>query len=90
MHHETVKQYTNMAGIKFLDVVKWRNPVGALESQDVMVAEDIDGDFLTVRHLSTGKRDTEVATIFARDIKVVGHCTAYEPIADIIKRYINK
>ena len=90
MHHETVKQYTNMADIKFLDVVKWRNPVGTLESQDVMVVEDVDGDFLTVRHLSTGKQDTEVANIFARDIKVVGHCTAYEPIPDIIKRYINK
>lgn len=79
-----------MADIKFLDVVKWRNPVGTLESQDVMVVEDVDGDFLTVRHLSTGKHDTEVANIFARDIKVVGRCTAYEPIADIIKRYINK
>lgn len=79
-----------MTDIKFLDVVKWNNPMGALERQDVMVVEDIDGDFLTVRHLNTGKEDSEVANIMARNVRVVGHCSAYEPIADIIKRYINK
>ena len=41
-----------MENIKFLDVVKWNNPMSKPEKADVMVVEDIDGEALTVRHIN--------------------------------------
>ena len=77
-----------MADIKFLDVVKWINPMSNPEKEDVMVVEDIDGDSLTVRHINTEEK--QLSTIFSRDIRVVGRCTPYEPIKDIVSRYVTK
>ena len=77
-----------MADIKFLDVVKWLNPMGDFEKQDIMAVEDVDGDFLTVRHLSDGKAGG-VSKIYAHNVKVVGHCSPTEPVTNIIYRYIN-
>ena len=77
-----------MADIKFLDVVKWINPMSNPEKEDVMVVEDIDGDSLTVRHINTEEKP--LSTIFSRDIRVVGRCTPYEPITDIVSRYLTK
>lgn len=74
--------------IKFLDVVKWDAPMTEVERHDVMVVEDVDGDFLTVRHI--GANSYEVGTAFAHNVRVVGHCTAHEPMEDIAKRYMNK
>lgn len=77
-----------MENIKFLDVVKWNNPMSKPEKADVMVVEDIDGEALTVRHINT--EDKSLSNIFSRDIHVVGRCTPYEQIDDIVARYINK
>ena len=70
----------------FLDVVKWvgdiMNPV---EMKDVMVVEDVDDEFVTVRHLQNNQISKE------RDfnLRYVGKCTSYENIKNIINRYIN-
>ena len=70
----------------FLDVVKWvgdtMNPV---EMKDIMVVEDIDDEFVTVRHLQNNQISKE------RDfnLRYVGKCTSYENIKNIINRYIN-
>lgn len=70
----------------FLDVVKWvgdiMNPV---EMKDVMVVEDVDDEFVTVRHLQSNQISKE------RDfnLRYVGKCTSYENIKNIINRYIN-
>ena len=74
-----------MANIKFLDVVKWLNPMSDFEKQDVMAVEDVDGDFLTVRHL----QDMGITKIYAHNVRVVGHCSSTEPVENIVKRYIN-
>ena len=69
----------------FLDVVKWvgdtMNPV---EMKDIMVVEDIDDEFVTVRHLQNNQISKE------RDfnLRYVGKCTSYENIKNIIKQYI--
>lgn len=91
MHCKKVKQYKKktMGNFKVYDIVKWVNPVGALEKQDVMVVNEVDGNFLTVRHLSTGKQDSDLTTIWADNVRVVGTCTASEPVADILHKYIN-
>lgn len=75
-----------MEDIKFLDVVKWNHPMSKPEKDDVMVVEDTDKDAITVRHL----QDNNVTTVFARDLRVVGRCTPYEPIKDIVSRYVTK
>lgn len=70
----------------FLDVVKWvgdtMNPV---EMKDIMVVEDVDDEFVTVRHLQNNQISKE------RDfnLRYVGKCTSYENIKNIINRYIN-
>ena len=70
----------------FLDVVKWagdiQNPV---EMKDVMVVEDVDDEFVTVRHLQSNQISKE------RDfnLRYVGKCTSYENIKNIINRYLN-
>lgn len=70
----------------FLDVVKWvgdiMNPV---EMKDVMVVEDVDDEFVTVRHLQSNQISKE------RDfnLRYVGKCTSYENIKNIINRYLN-
>lgn len=70
----------------FLDVVKWvgdiMNPV---EMNDIMVVEDVDDEFVTVRHLQNNQISKE------RDfnLRYVGKCTSYENIKNIINRYIN-
>lgn len=70
----------------FLDVVKWvgdtMNPV---EMKDIMVVEDVDDEFVTVRHLQSNQISKE------RDfnLRYVGKCTSYENIKNIINRYIN-
>lgn len=70
----------------FLDVVKWvgdtMNPV---EMNDIMVVEDVDDEFVTVRHLQSNQISKE------RDfnLRYVGKCTSYENIKNIINRYIN-
>ena len=79
-----------MGNFKVYDIVKWVNPLGALERQDIMVVDEVDGNFLTVRHLSTGKKDSDLTTIWANNVRVVGRCTASEPVADILHKYINK
>ena len=77
-----------MADIKFLDVVKWQNPMEEVERRDIMVVEDVDKDFLKVRHLSKNG-NSEVTQVVARDVRVVGHCSATEPIENIINRYLH-
>ena len=70
----------------FLDKVKWvgdtMNPV---EMKDIMVVEDVDDEFVTVRHLQNNQISKE------RDfnLRYVGKCTSYENIKNIINRYIN-
>ena len=76
-----------MADIKFLDVVKWQKPMEEVERRDIMVVEDVDKDFLKVRHLSKNGSNV-VATVVSRDVRVVGHCSATEPIENIINRYL--
>ena len=85
---ENDKTTHDMADIKFLDVVKWQKPMEEVERRDIMVVEDVDKDFLKVRHLSKiGKGN--VAQVVARDVRVVGHCSATEPIENIINRYLH-
>ena len=73
--------------MKFLDVVKWKNPQNHAESEDVMVVEDVMGVFVEVRHLDeTGFLGTSNEKM--EDLRVVGRCTAYEPSEGILKRYI--
>ena len=73
--------------MKFLDVVKWKNPQNIAEREDVMVVEDTMGVFVEVRHLD---EDGFLGTSNEKmeDLRVVGRCTSYEPSADILKRYI--
>ena len=70
----------------FLDVVKWvgeyLNPV---EQADVMVVEDCDADYVTVRHL----QNNQVSKEREMNLKFVGRCTPYENTKDIYDRYKN-
>lgn len=83
-----IKKNDMATEIKFLDVVKWVNPMEDVERKDVMVVEDVDKDFLTVRHLSKNGKSV-VAQVVSRNVRVVGHCKSTEPIEGIINRYIN-
>lgn len=70
----------------FLDVVKWAGDIlNPVEMKDVMVVEDVDDEFVTVRHLQNNQISKE------RDfnLRYVGKCTSYENIKNIINRYIN-
>lgn len=71
--------------MRFLDVVKWAGALNSAETRDVMVVEDTDPEFITVRHL----QNNQVSKEREINLKVVGHCSSYEPIKDIIDRYIN-
>lgn len=69
----------------FLDVVKWVGALTEIEQNDVMVVEDCDEDYVTVRHLQSNQVSKEREI----NLKFVGHCTPYENIKDIIERYKN-
>ena len=73
--------------INFLDIVKWLNPIGDKECQDIMVVEDVDGNILTVRHLSNNATNI-ITQVMRNNIRIVGHCSSVEPIKNIINRYI--
>ena len=73
--------------INFLDIVKWLNPIGDKECQDIMVVEDVDGNILTVRHLSDNATNI-ITQVMCNNIRIVGHCSSVEPIKNIINRYI--
>lgn len=72
----------------FLDVVKWKYPQNYAESQDMMVVEDTEGVFVSVRHLSEDGFGN-VSHEKAEDLKYVGRCTAYEKAEDVYGRYKN-
>lgn len=74
--------------IKLLDVLKWAGASNA-ESSDVMVVEDVDGGFLKVRHIAEEGMPVTTVINTGDNLKKVGRCTAYEPIAEIVKRYKN-
>lgn len=69
----------------FLDVVKWVECLNPAEMNDVMVVEDTDSEFITVRHLNNNQlsREREI------NLRFVGRCTSYEPTQNIIDRYKN-
>lgn len=69
----------------FLDVVKWVNAANSAEQNDVMVVEDTDSEYVTVRHLLNSQMSKEREI----NLKFVGRCTPYENIKDIIERYKN-
>lgn len=69
----------------FLDVVKWVGALTEIEQNDVMVVEDCDEDYVTVRHLQSN----QVSKEREMNLRYVGKCTSYEPIAGIIERYKN-
>ena len=74
--------------MKFLDVVKWMKPMNKAEENDIMVVEDILNEHLIeVRHISTQK--STLSNEQADDLRVVGSCTPYENIEEILKRYKN-
>ena len=74
--------------IKFGDIVKWKRPMNGAEERDVMIVEDILNEHLIeVRHISGKKVTSSNERVDA--VKVVGHSTPTEPIADILKRYNN-
>lgn len=72
----------------FLDVVKWKYPQNYAESQDMMVVEDVEGVFVSVRHLDE-EGFQSVSHEKAEELKYVGRCTAYEKAEDIYNRYRN-
>ena len=67
----------------FLDVVKWVSCMNPAEMNDIMVVEDVDNEFVTVRHLQNNQMSKE------RDfnLRFVGRCTPYENVKDIVNRY---
>lgn len=72
--------------LNFLDVVKWVGEyLNPAEQADVMVVEDVDTDYVTVRHLQNNQLSKE------RDVNLryVGKCTPYEPTKGIYERYKN-
>jgi hypothetical protein len=69
----------------FLDVVKWVECLNPAEMNDVMVVEDTDAEFITVRHLQNNQISKEREI----NLRFVGRCTPYENIKDIIDRYKN-
>ena len=74
--------------IKFGDIVKWRRPMNVAEEKDVMIVEDVLNEHLiAVKHIG-GKRVTS-SNERTDAVKVVGHCTPTEPIADILNKYNN-
>ena len=72
--------------LKFLDVVKWAN-ASPLEKKDVMVVEDIDGKFATVRHINEAKMP--VTNVLITSLRKVGKCSSVEPVINIVNRYKN-
>lgn len=72
-----------MGTFKFLDVVKWVEALNIAEMNDVMVVEDTDDDFVTVRHLGNSQLSKEREI----NLRFVGRCTPYENVNDIIERY---
>lgn len=70
---------------RFLDVVKWSGTQNAAEEKDIMVVEDVDENYVTVRHLQSN----QVSHEREMNLRYVGHCTSWENIKDIINRYIN-
>lgn len=73
-----------MSELKFLDVVKWEGAQNSAETRDVMVVEDTDSEFVTVRHLQNNQISKEREI----NLRFVGRCTAYENIKDIIARFV--
>ena len=73
-----------MSEFKFLDVVKWMGAQNSAETRDVMVVEDVDDEFVTVRHL----QNNQVSKEREINLRFVGRCTAYENIKDIIVRFV--
>jgi len=70
----------------FLDVVKWVGEyLNPAEQADVMVVEEVDDDYVTVRHLQNNQLSKEREV----NLKFVGRCSSYENIKDIIERYKN-
>jgi len=67
----------------FLDVVKWVNAANAAEQNDIMVVEDCDTDYVTVRHLTNNQISKEREI----NLRFVGRCSSYENTKDIIDRY---
>lgn len=73
--------------MKFLDVVKWRNPQNWAENEDIMVVQETTGSYVDVYHVledGYGNKSTEKM----EDLRVVGRCTAYEQASEIYKRYL--
>ena len=70
----------------FLDVLKWKSPQNWGEREDVMVVEDTEGIYVTVRHVLEDGFG-EVSHESAEDLKYVGRCTAYEKAEDIFERF---
>ena len=73
--------------MKYLDVVKWKNPQNWAEREDIMVVQGTTGAYVEVYHVlefEYGNKSTEKM----EDLRVVGRCTAYEPAEDIYKRYV--
>lgn len=69
----------------FLDVVKWAGCLNETELHDVMVVEDCDSDFVTVRHI----QNNQISKEREMNLRYVGKCTSYEPIKNIYERYKN-
>ena len=69
----------------FLDVVKWAASLNETELHDVMVVEDYDSDYVTVRHI----QNNQISKEREMNLKYVGKCTPYEPVKDIYERYKN-
>lgn len=70
----------------YLDILKWKSPQNWGEREDVMVVEDTEGIYVTVRH-ATEEGFGEVSHENAEDLKYVGRCTAYDKAEDIFERY---
>ena len=72
--------------LNFLDVVKWVGEyLNPAEQADVMVVEEANPDYVTVRHLQNNQISKEREI----NLRYVGKCTAYEPIKGIYERYKN-
>jgi hypothetical protein len=54
----------------------------------MMVVEDVEGVFVSVRHLDEDGFQS-VSHEKAEELKYVGRCTAYEKAEDIYNRYRN-
>ena len=72
--------------LHFLDVVKWVGEyLNPAEQNDVMVVEDVDPDYITVRHIQNNQLSKEREI----NLRYVGKCTPYEPTKNIYERYKN-